>query len=168
MRRNGIAPRRRPVPGLGSLRSLRPGTGPGSHPVTHSTQGNLKHSKGDISKLEKRGHLYFALTHWIKRVINNVGQGRLTVKKVRAINQPGLYGDGNTLYLRVAPGGSKQWIQRLTIHGRRHDIGLGGCSWVTLAQAREAAYTNRSLARRGGDPLAVKRQPKVPTFREAA
>ena len=97
-----------------------------------------------------------------------MGQGKLTVKKVRAINQPGLYGDGNTLYLRVAPGGSKQWVQRLTIHGRRHDIGLGGCSWVTLAEAREAAYTNRRLARHGGDPLAVKRRPKVPTFREAA
>ena len=97
-----------------------------------------------------------------------MGQGKLTVKKVRAINQPGLYGDGNTLYLRVAPGGSKQWVQRLTIHGKRHDIGLGGCSWVTLAEAREAAYSNRRLARRGGDPLAVKRQPKIPTFREAA
>ena len=97
-----------------------------------------------------------------------VGQGKLTVKKVRAINQPGLYGDGNTLYLRVAPGGSKQWVQRLTIHGKRRDIGLGGCSWVTLAEARDAAYANRRLARRGGDPLAVKRQPKVPTFREAA
>ncbi|MDE0680442.1 MAG: tyrosine-type recombinase/integrase [Gammaproteobacteria bacterium] len=97
-----------------------------------------------------------------------MGQGKLTVKKVRAINQPGLYGDGNTLYLRVAPGGSKQWVQRLTIHGKRHDIGLGGCSWVTLAEARDAAYANRRLARRGGDPLAVKRQPKVPTFREAA
>ena len=31
-------------------------------------------------------------------------------------------------------------------------------SWVTLAEAREAAYGNRRLARRGGDPLAVKRQ----------
>ena len=97
-----------------------------------------------------------------------MGQGKLTVKKVRALNAPGLYGDGNTLYLRVAPGGSKQWVQRLTIHGRRHDLGLGGCSWVTLAQAREAAYENRCLARRGGDPLAKKRRPKTPTFREAA
>ena len=41
---------------------------------------------------------------------------------VRAINRPGLYGDGNTLYLKVAPGGSKQWIQRLTVHGKRRDI----------------------------------------------
>ena len=79
-----------------------------------------------------------------------------------------MYGDGNTLYLRVAPGGSKQWVQRLTIHGKRHDIGLGGCSWVTLAEAREAAYANRRLARLGGDPRAVKSRPKVPTFREAA
>lgn len=112
-----------------------------------------------VRTLDKKGE---------KRVKNFVGQGKLTVKKVRAINQPGLYGDGNTLYLRVAPGGSKQWVQRLTIHGKRRDIGLGGCSWVTLAEARDAAYANRRMARRGGDPLAVKRQPKVPTFREAA
>ena len=39
---------------------------------------------------------------------------------------------------------------------------------MTLAQAREAAYENRCLARRGGDPLAAKRRPKTPTFREAA
>ena len=64
MRRNGVAPRRRPVPGLGSLCSLRPETGPGSRTVTHSTQGNLKHSKGNISTLEKRGHLYIA---WSRR-----------------------------------------------------------------------------------------------------
>ena len=97
-----------------------------------------------------------------------MGNGKLTVKMVRAINRPGMYGDGNTLYLNVAPGGSKQWIQRLTIHGRRHDIGLGGCRYVTLAQAREIAYENRTLARRGGDPLATKRQVKMVTFRQAA
>jgi len=97
-----------------------------------------------------------------------VGQGKLTIRMVRGISEPGLYGDGNTLFLRVAPGGSKQWIQRLTIHGRRRDIGLGGCGWVTLAEAREAAYENRRIARRGGDPLAEKRQAQVPLFRDAA
>ena len=95
-------------------------------------------------------------------------QGKLTVKLVRAITEPGLYGDGNTLFLRVAPGGSKQWVQRLTVNGRRRNIGLGGCGWVTLAEAREAALKNRRLARRGGDPLAEKRKEKAPTFREAA
>ena len=97
-----------------------------------------------------------------------VKHGRLTVRKVRTIDQPGFYGDGNTLFLRVAPGGSKQWVQRLTIHGRRRDIGLGGCGFVTLAEAREKALENRRVARLGGDPLAAKRRAKVPVFREAA
>ncbi len=97
-----------------------------------------------------------------------MGQGKLTVSRVRAIKDPGLYGDGNTLYLRVAPGGSKQWVQRVVINGRRRDVGLGGCEWVTLAEAREIAQANRRLARRGGDPLAAKRRGKVPRFREAA
>ena len=34
---------------------------------------------------------------------------------VRAINRPGMCGDGNTLNLKVASGGSKQWIQHLTV-----------------------------------------------------
>ena len=97
-----------------------------------------------------------------------MGQCKLTVKKVRAISEPGLYGDGNTLFLRVAPGGSKQWVQRVVIRGKRRDIGLGGCGWVTLAEAREAAYENRRIARRGGDPLESKRKSKLPLFREAA
>ena len=101
-------------------------------------------------------------------MVQNVLQGKLNVKLVRAIAEPGLYGDGNTLFLRVAPGGSKQWVQRLTVNGKRRNIGLGGCGWVTLAEAREAALENRRLARRGGDPLAAKRGNKAPTFREAA
>ena len=54
------------------------------------------------------------------------------------------------------------------IDGRRHDIGLGPFPLVTLAEARDAAFENRRLVRRGGDPLADKRKPGVPTFRDAA
>lgn len=92
----------------------------------------------------------------------------LPEERINTKNEPGLYGDGNTLFPRVAPGGSKQWVQRLVIHGKRRDIGLGGCGWVTLAEAREAAYENRRIARRGGDPLESKRKSKLPLFREAA
>ena len=94
--------------------------------------------------------------------------GRLNATKVRDISRPGLHGDGNTLYLCVAPGGSKSWIQRLVIDGRRRDLGLGGWPLVTLREAREKAFENRKLARAGGDPLAAKRKARVPTFREAA
>lgn len=93
---------------------------------------------------------------------------RLTAARARAVTQPGMCGDGGTLYLKVAPGGSKSWIQRITIDGRRHDIGLGGYPLVTLARAREAAFDSRRVARSGGDPLAAKRRAKTPTFREAA
>ena len=93
---------------------------------------------------------------------------RLTAARVSGIAHPGMYGDGGTLYLKVAPGGSKSWIQRVTIDGRRRDIGLGGYPLVTLARARELAFDNRRVARSGGDPLAAKRRAKIPTFREAA
>ena len=90
------------------------------------------------------------------------------IEKVRAICEPGLYGDGITLFLRVAPGGSKKWVQRLFIRGKRRDIGQGGSCWVTLAEAREAAYENRRIAHRSGDPLEAKRKSKMLLFCDAA
>ena len=92
---------------------------------------------------------------------------KLTAAKVRAITEPGMHGDGGTLFLCVALGGSKSWIQRITINGKRHDMGLGGWPLTSLAEAREQAFENRKFARAGGDPLALKRRPDVPTFREA-
>ena len=91
---------------------------------------------------------------------------RLTALKVKSISRPGMHGDRATLFLRVARGGSKQWMQRLTVHGRRHDIGLGSVQLVSLAEAREAAFENRKLARAGGDPLALRQATAVPTFAE--
>ena len=94
--------------------------------------------------------------------------GRLSVARIRSLSMPGLHGDGDTLYLSVARGGSKSWIQRLTIDGKRRDIGLGGWPTVSLAKARERAFDNRVAVSEGRDPLAAKRQARVPTFREAA
>ena len=41
-------------------------------------------------------------------------QGKLTLKLVRAITQPGFYGDGNTLFLRVAPDGNTRAVLSYT------------------------------------------------------
>lgn len=73
-----------------------------------------------------------------------------------------------TLYLRVSPSGARSWIQRIAIHGKRRDIGLGPVDLVTPDEARELAFANRVLVRRGGDPLAEKRKAAMPTFAEAA
>ena len=92
----------------------------------------------------------------------------LTAAKVRAIRTPGKYTDQHGLILRVAPGGSKQWIWRGTIRGKRRDLGLGAADLTTLAEARELAWQYRKLARTGGDPSTLRyRSPTVPTFEQA-
>ena len=68
----------------------------------------------------------------------------------------------------VSPGGSKSWIQRVTIHGKRRDIGLGGFPVVSLEKARRRAFENRVAIADGLDPLATKRKEALPTFMEAA
>ena len=94
----------------------------------------------------------------------------LTHAKVKALETPGRHGDGGGLYLNVAKGGSKSWVQRIAIDGRRRDVGLGGFPAVSLAKARERASQNRDAIADGRDPVAEKRtpQPAMPTFREAA
>ena len=93
---------------------------------------------------------------------------RLSALFVKRVSEPGKYHDEHGLILRVKPTGSKQWVQRLVVKGRRRDIGLGGYPLVSLAEAREAAFTNRKLARAGGDPLTLQRRPDIPTFEAAA
>ena len=78
-------------------------------------------------------------------------------------------GDGNGLYLAVQPSGSRSWIQRIVIHGRRRDLGLGAFPLVSLREAREQAFANRKVARAGGDPAAERRRANgIPTFAAAA
>ena len=74
------------------------------------------------------------------------------------------YGDGHGLMLQVMPGGSKQWVQRLALNGRRNDYGLGGYPAVGLAEARLVAARNMAEAR--AYRLAVHRgeQPPLPGF----
>ena len=74
------------------------------------------------------------------------------------------YGDGAGLMLSVSPGGSRHWVQRIVIRGRRRAFGLGSYPGVSLAEARQIALKNRTIARAGGDPL----RGDVPTFRAAA
>ena len=93
----------------------------------------------------------------------------LTTAFVRNVAQAGRYCDGDGLYLDVQPTGTRSWVQRLVIRGRRRELGLGGFPLVPLKDARAAALANRRLARAGGDPLAEKRRLKsMPTFAAAA
>lgn len=94
----------------------------------------------------------------------------LTAVKVRALTVSGRYADGNGLYLVVDPSGAKRWVLRTVVKGKRCDIGLGGLSLVSLAEAREEAAKLRKIARTNGDPLAERQAARriIPTFEEAA
>ena len=92
----------------------------------------------------------------------------LSATRVRALKEPGRHSDGGGLHLFISKAGRKSWVHRITIDGRRRDIGLGGFPSVSLAQAREKAAANRTAIAGGRDPLEEKRRPATPTFREAA
>jgi integrase len=75
--------------------------------------------------------------------------------------------------LQITPGGSKSWILRMMIGGRRRQAGLGSYPEVTLAMARERAREVRDAVWHGRDPIAEKRAARealrtAVTFDEAA
>ena len=99
-------------------------------------------------------------------------KGGLTAAFVRTVNRPGVYGDQHGLRLRVYESCkrksiSKHWIWRGTVNGVRRDVGLGAFPYVSLAEARQKAFEHRKISWAGGDPVALKRRPDVPTFAEA-
>ena len=97
-----------------------------------------------------------------------IAMGKLTHNFVKSVTKPGRYSDGDTLLLKVTPGGARTWIQRVVIDRKRRDIGLGPFPLVTLREARDKAFENRRAVRAGADPLAEKRKAKTPTFRQSA
>ena len=80
---------------------------------------------------------------------------------------PGRHADGNGSYLFVQPSGTRSWIQRLLVRGRRREFGLGSVALVPLAKAREKALANRKLAREGGDPQAEATDEGYPHLRRS-
>lgn len=82
---------------------------------------------------------------------------------------------GGGLILRVGKSGAGSWVQRISIDGRRKDIGLGPTHEVSLEQAREWANLNKYRVLTGNPKAVVgiadMRWPhpsKVPYFGEFA
>lgn len=99
----------------------------------------------------------------------------LTNASIKRTMTPGDYSDGFGLTLRVDLTGHKRWFQRLTVDGKRRNMGLGSYPAVTLEDARKLAFANVRAAKEGRDPIQAKRDlaakgrmPKAPMFREVA
>jgi integrase len=94
---------------------------------------------------------------------------KLTARKVQTAG-PGKYEDGGGLRIVVSHTGSKQWVMRYTIAGKRREAGLGSYPIVSLECARKKAIDYREKVVQGIDPLEVKpvAPPDKPTFTHCA
>lgn len=77
----------------------------------------------------------------------------LTAKKTEHLTEPGRYLDSAGLYLLISKTGTKSWLLRYQINGRRRDMGMGAFPTVSLKLAREQALQARTLLAQGEDPL---------------
>ena len=77
-----------------------------------------------------------------------------TIEAAKPRMAPYRLSDGSGLLLIVKPGGAKMWMARVTVAGRRRDMGLGGFPLVSLRHAREKAAAARRQAAEGLDPIA--------------
>ncbi|WP_342707295.1 Arm DNA-binding domain-containing protein [Jannaschia pohangensis] len=65
----------------------------------------------------------------------------------------GKHCDGAGLWLIKRDDGGAQWVLRVTVHGRRREMGLGGFPLLSLAEARKLSDRWRKMAAAGRDPI---------------
>ncbi|MGE5565879.1 MAG: tyrosine-type recombinase/integrase [Parcubacteria group bacterium] len=84
---------------------------------------------------------------------------KLQAMQVSKLSKPGLFSDGEGLYLRVDSG--KRGVFIYHRHGKRKEMGLGPLSDVSLAQARELKREARQLVRAGKDPIEERKRARI-------
>lgn len=96
---------------------------------------------------------------------------RLTAHHVERA-APGKHADGGGLTLVVKPSGRRSWVARVSVDGRRRDVGLGAFPEVGLDTARQRAAALRAELAALDDTAAAQarrlRPDAVLTFAEAA
>lgn len=82
-----------------------------------------------------------------------MARNKLTETKIKTFTAPGVYSDGDGLFLRVRTSGSRQWFFITRRGGKRVELGLGGhgqgTAPVSLVLAREKADAIRERLARG-------------------
>lgn len=74
--------------------------------------------------------------------------------------KPGMHADGGGLYLCVKNSGSKSWVFRFQLEGRRREMGLGSLKAMEVVKARAKAAEFKSKIAAGIDPLDERRAEK--------
>ena len=84
----------------------------------------------------------------------------LSALAVQRLTAPGMHAVGGVagLYLCVSPSGSRSWIARVNVDGKRREMGLGSFPDISLSIAREKARAARSDTTMGIDPVAHRKE----------
>lgn len=95
---------------------------------------------------------------------------QIEINRAEIKPQEYLLSDGSGLYLRVRPGGEKDWIFRYTFSGKRSKLGLGSFRDTPLKTARNEADHARNLIAQCIDPKMdrARREAEEVAEREAA
>ncbi|MGB5723647.1 MAG: Arm DNA-binding domain-containing protein, partial [Parasphingorhabdus sp.] len=81
----------------------------------------------------------------------------LSQMKVKSLGE-GKHNDGQGLYLVKKHKQGGKWIQRLSVNGKRREMGLGRWPDVSIGEAREKASEARKQLRGGIDPIIERRK----------
>ena len=94
----------------------------------------------------------------------------LTPLAVSKIKDSGWHAVGHVsgLGIKVAPSGSRAWVLRTTVAGKRREFGLGGFPTISLASARERARSTLDKIYAGADPAVEKREVKAALIAQKA
>ncbi len=109
------------------------------------------------------GRKSYYMLRWVERWIYMPALHKLSAVQIRNAN-PGKYNDGGGLWFHKRKDGGGQWFLRVTVHGRRREMGLGSVGEVGLKDAREEAQKWRAVAKGGKDPIKERQR----LLREAA
>jgi hypothetical protein len=96
---------------------------------------------------------------------------RLSDLSVKRAKKPGMYPDGDGLYLQVTKkrdSVAKSWIYRFMLDGRAREMGLGSLTTVDLKEARAKAAKCRALRDADVDPIEERKAARAKAKLEAA
>jgi prophage integrase len=95
-----------------------------------------------------------------------------TLQNLKPISKEYIKSDGNGLYIRIKPNGTKIWYFAYKWHKKHRKISLGAFPDLSLAYAREIATEYRGLILRSIDPLEYRNSSNIEekkiTFAEMA
>ncbi len=89
---------------------------------------------------------------------------KLSARAVTTLSKPGRHSDGGGLYLVVDASGARRWLFLFRWEGKLKEMGLGGTSSVSLAEARQKAAEARKAVAQGVNPIEKRKAAAAPVL----